>query len=111
MSSEERSRYVTVFQQTKETDYGEPGDRFLVHGEDLDTHYKFDEDAGDFIRVAEPLAVIDAGVAFDKDDLSAWCNSHAGQAVLKPYFPEVSEPDDPTLPDTGHLIEGVDDVE
>lgn len=109
--SGEPSRYVTVFQQTKASDTGEPGDRFVVHGEELDNQYKLDEDAEDFVSVAEPLAVIDIGAEIEEDGLSAWCNSHAGQTVLKPYFPGVSDVDDPTLPDTDHLIAEVDDGE
>lgn len=110
MSSDEPSRYVTVFQQTKKTEYGEPGDRFITHGEVLDTRYKVDEETERFIPVAEPLAVIDVGAVIEEDDLGDWCNSHAGKAILNPFFPAI-ELDDPTLPDTDHLLTEADDGE
>jgi hypothetical protein len=106
--NDESSRYITVFQQTKETENGQPGDRFIDHGEVLDRRYKVDEETEGFIPVAEPLAVIDAGAEIEKDDLGDWCNSHAGKAVLKRFFPSI-EPDDPTLPDTDHLLAEADD--
>lgn len=92
----ELSRYVTVFYQIRETESGEPGDRFLVHGKERKDRFKLDEDAEDFVKVAKPIAVIDVGVEITDDDVEEWCNSHAGQAVLSQYFPE-TEPDDPTL--------------
>ncbi|WP_330633751.1 hypothetical protein [Halocatena halophila] len=106
--SDETSRYITVFHQLKETESGEPGDRFVVHGEKLGDRCKFDEEQGDFIPVARPIAVIDVGTKMADDETIEWCNSHAGKAVLNQFFPEI-EPTDPTLPDAGEYLEDIDD--
>lgn len=100
----ERSRYVTVFHQLKETETGEPGDRFIVHGEHHGDRCKHDEEMGEFIPIARPIAVIDVGVELTDDETNEWCNSHAGKAVLNQFFPEI-EPDDPTLPDVDEYLE------
>lgn len=94
-----KSRYVTVLHQTKQTETGEPGDRFIVLGERHNGTHKLDDDKKGFVRVARSLAVIDVGTQLTEDEIGDWCNSHAGQHVLCRYFPD-HEPDDPTLPDT-----------
>ncbi len=91
------SRYVTVFQQLKDTETGEEGDRFVIHGEHHGDRCKLED--GDFVPIARPLAVIDVGTEITEDETTDWCNSHAGKAVLAPYF-DGMEPDYPTLPDT-----------
>jgi hypothetical protein len=103
-SGKTTSRYVTVFHQLKESETGEPGDRFLALGEHHEDRHKYDEELEDFVPLARPIAVIDAGAEIAEDGLEKWCNSHAGQAVLSRYF-DVSEPDDPTLPDVGEYVE------
>lgn len=99
----ESSRYVTVMHQLKETETGEPGDRFVYHGERLDDSYKFDEETGDFIPVARAIAIIDVGAEITDDDVTEWCNSHAGKHVLAPYFDGLTV-DDPTLPDSEEYL-------
>lgn len=86
-----------MFEQLKGTETGEEGDRFLVHGEHLDDRYTHRD--GDFVPVARPIAVLDIGAEITDDETTEWCNSHAGKAVLAPYF-EGMEPETPTLPDT-----------
>lgn len=105
LESKERARYVTLYHQLKDTETGESGDRFIVHGEYYGDRHIYDDDLEDFVPVARPIAVIDVGAEIGDDDLSAWCNSHAGKAVLSPYFPGI-EPDDPTLPDSEEYLEG-----
>ena len=102
---QEPSRYVTVFHQLKDTDGGERGDRLIVHGEHLDDRYVMDDELEDFVPVARPIAVIDAGVEMEHDQLGEWCNSHAGKAILNQFFPDI-EPDDPTLPDSEEYLDG-----
>lgn len=111
MPDVESSRFVTVFHQTKEHGSAKPGDRTVSLGRQLDTRYNFDEAEGDFIPVAKPIAVIDAGVELRKDELTEWCNSHAGKHVLSRYFPEI-DVEDPTLPDAEeYLADGEADEE
>jgi len=105
MSSEdELSRFVTVFHQLKETEHSERGERVISLGKHLDDRYVTDDEREGFVPVARPIAVIDAGVEMDDDEMGDWCESHAGKAVLSQYFPEI-EPDDPTLPDVGEYLE------
>jgi len=101
---QQRSRYVTVFHQLKDTEHGERGDRAIVHGEQLDDRHILDDDKEDFLPVARPIAVIDVGAEIAEDELERWCNSHAGKAILSKYFDHAEEPD-PTLPDCEEYVE------
>jgi len=89
-------RKVTVWRQLKANDHHDEGERYVSLGEELDDRYK--HEGSDFVPIARPIAIIDAGADISEDGLSDWCNSHAGKAVLEPYFPEI-EREDPTLPD------------
>lgn len=100
----ETSRYVTVFHQLKDTEHGERGDRVIAHGEHLDDRYKTDDEREGFVPVARPIAIIDVGTELPEDELSEWCESHAGKSVLHQFFPEI-EPDDPTLPEVDEYLD------
>jgi len=100
---EERSQYVTVYHQLKDRETRERGDRFVVHGEYHGDRYIFG-DNGDFVPSARPIAIIDVGAKISDDQVTEWCNSHAGQAALSRFF-EGIEPDDPTLPDCEEYVE------
>lgn len=97
-TQQRKSRYVTVFEQLKDTDATDEGERLVSHGRELDDRYKIDEEREDFVPIARPIAVIDIGAEITDDELGDWCNSHAGKAVLEQYFPGI-EREDPTLPD------------
>lgn len=100
-----KSRFVTVFHQIKETENGDVGDRLVALGQEVDDRYIFDEETGEFIPYASPIALINIGAEITDDELNDWCNSHAGKAVLKPYFPTLELIDDPTLPDSEEYLE------
>lgn len=105
--TDESFRYVTVMHQLKETETGDPGDRLIYHGERLDDVYNFDEEHKEFVPVARPIAVIDAGTEITDDEMTDWCNSHAGKHVLSRYFDDITV-EDPTLPDMEEYVEETD---
>lgn len=100
----ETSRYVTVLHQLKPSENGDPGDRTVIHGKRLDDSYQLDEDHEGFVPLRRPIAVIDVGVEITEDQVTEWCNSHTGRAVLQRYWPEL-EVEDPTLPDCEEYLD------
>jgi hypothetical protein len=82
----ETSRYITVAEPFQR-------DSRVVHVGKYDKYvHRFDEARADFVPYAESVATIDIGTELSSDELTDWCGSDAGRAVLHPYFPDLSAP-------------------
>ena len=82
----ELSRYITIA-KTLHT-----GLRKVYVGKYDKYVHRFDENTGDFVSLAKSLVPLDIGTEISPDELTEWCNSDAGRAVLQPYFPNHDGP-------------------
>lgn len=76
---------ITVFEQTKETEYHDVGDRYFSLGYDTKRHI-IDEEKEDFVSVAVPLAHIELPEPITEDELTEWTNSDLGKLALSRFW-------------------------
>lgn len=84
---------VTVFEQTKDTENADAGDRSLSLGYHPDKQHILDHEKQDFVSVAVPIAHIELHEPIAEDALGEWVQSDVAQLALNRFFPEM-EPDD-----------------
>jgi len=80
---------VTVFEQTKETENSDAGDRSVRLGYHPDRLHILDEEEEGFVSVAVPLAHIELHEPIEEDELGDWLQSDVGQLVMQRFFPEL----------------------
>lgn len=90
----ERFTHVSIFEYNETAaDYDrEPGKRRIAAGVQRDRHV-YDEDEGDFVQVADGVAVIELYQPLTDDEITEWCNSPAGKLALAHWFDEI-DPDE-----------------
>lgn len=76
---------VTVFEQTKESDTFDVGDRYLSQGYDEEV-YMLDEEKEDFVVQAVPIAHIELPWPMTDEEYRDWVESDAGKLALSPFF-------------------------
>lgn len=76
---------VTVFEQTKESETFEAGERYLSLGYDGKA-FMLDEDAEDFVVQAVPIAHIELPRPMTRDEYSEWLESDAGKLAVSHFF-------------------------
>jgi len=77
---------ITVYEQTKETESNDKGDRFLKLGYDNEICH-LDEEKEDFITVAVPIAHVDLPEPFAGDEeLSEWLSTDVGKLAMGQFF-------------------------
>ena len=84
----DEERYITVFEQTKDDDNRDAGERFITYGRD-DKRQVYDDELGKFIPVAVPLAHIELPEPVGEGATAQWTQSDLGQLALLPFFPEI----------------------
>jgi len=103
--------YVTVFEQTRDTESHDTGERFVALGYNTRRHMLDDETEG-FVCQAVAIAQIELHRPLDEDELTEWCNSDVGKLALSPFFDGVEEPQivtewgDDRLEDFGGVLGG-----
>lgn len=85
--------FVTIFEQTKDTENADAGDRSLRLGYHPDNIHIYKEDKGRFVSVAVPLAHIELHEPMEEEDVEDWIKSDVAQLALERFFPEM-EPDE-----------------
>ena len=88
--------FITVMEQTKDTENHDVGDRFVYLGKQPKLFKVVNKGTPDqgFVPQAVPLAHIELPVVLDDaDDLSDWLTSDLGKLALQPFFEEVDAPE------------------
>lgn len=88
--------FITVMEQTKDTENHDVGDRFVLLGKQTRLFKLVNEGTPDqdFLPQAIPLAHIELPVLLDDEDgLSDWLTSDLGKLALRPFFEEVDAPE------------------
>jgi hypothetical protein len=84
---DEPSPFITVMEHI------ETGDRLVYHGRQTDRLYTMDDDESEFVPLSKPLVVLDVGVPLTHDEVTTWCRSDAGRALLAPYVDDIDGPE------------------
>lgn len=61
------------------------GERVILGGVRRNTHY-YDDEKGDFVKVADAVAIIELHEPIPEEDVTDWCNSPAGKLALAHWF-------------------------
>lgn len=86
----ERFDHVSILEYNEHAaDYDrEPGKRVVVAGVQRDQHVH-DDETGEFVKVAEAVAIIEVYRQLTDDEVTAWCNTAAGKLALAHWFDHV----------------------
>lgn len=85
--------FITVFEQTKDTENYTEGERYLSLGFNSERRFILDEEKRGFTAVAVPIATIELPQLLEQDELNDWVNSDVGKLVLQRYTEDLEPPD------------------
>jgi hypothetical protein len=79
--------FITVFEQTQDSDKHDKGDRFLTLGRDDEWH-TFNDQTGDFETLAVPIAYVELPAPIPEDSIEEHSGSGLWQLALAHFFDE-----------------------